>query len=303
MRFNISSLESVEQWGSIRKISNPFDFFGLLETKFWHPVLGLQEGEEIESFFEELEFYFEILDSNCNSVGFVKILNEVETVSLHGSIFKTPSVGIKAWDFIIKYFFSQSSQAVLISRATADNPKALSFLFNSGFHISFIQEIRKKYVIHLELKYENFGTSILVNMCKGNSLAKILKKPLHNLSIREAGEFIPKELLTPNVKYFTENARLIFDSNLWFYCLFETHTNYHEVTVFFVNESQRAALYPHIKESYNYYIFSELCRSISRQLEYDYLIKISKTSYNLSPFFRNFKYLGKSDSFLVFEKN
>lgn len=301
MHFNISNLESVEQWGSIRKISNPFDFFGSLDTKFWHPVLGLQEGEEIESYFEELEFYFEILDSDCNSVGFVKILNEDETVSLHGSIFKTPSVGIIAWNFIIKYFFSQSSQTVLRSRVIADNAKALSFLFNSGFHISFIQEIRKIQVIHLELKYENFGASILVNMCKGNSLAKIPKKPLLNLPIREASEFIPKEYLTQYVKYFTENARLIFDSNLWFYCLFETHNNYQEVTVFFVNESQRSLLYPHNQESYNYYIFNELCHSISKQLEYDFLIKIFKTSYNLAPFFRNFKYLGESDSFLIFE--
>ncbi len=301
MHFNISNLESVEQWGSIRKISNPFDFFGGLETKFWHPVLGLQEGEEIESYFEELEFYFEILDSDCNSVGFVKILNEDETVSLHGSIFKTPSVGIIAWNFIIKYFFSQSSQTVLRSRVVAENAKALSFLFNSGFHISFIQEIRNNHVIHLELKHEKFCSSILANRCNGNSLAKIPKKPLLNLPIREASEFIPKEYLTQYVKYFTENARLIFDSNLWVYCLFETHNNYHEVSVFFVNESQRSLLYPHNKESYTYYIFYELCHSISKQLEYDFLIKISKTNYNLAPFFRKFKYLGESESFMLFE--
>lgn len=301
MHFNISSLETAEQWGSIRKIINPFDFFGFLDPKFWHPVLGLREGDEIESFFEEFEFYFEILDSECNSVGFVKILDEDETVSLHGSIFKTPSVAINAWNFIIRYFFSQSSQTVLKSRVTADNSKALSFLFNSGFHVSFIQEISKNYVIHLELKYENFDKSILVNMFKGNFFAKIPRKPLLNMPIWEVGKIISKEFLTHHVKYFTENARVIFDSNLWFYCLFETHNNYHEITVFFVNESQISVLYAYNRESYNYYIFKELCKSISELTEYDFLIKISKTSYNLSPVFREFKYLGESDRFMFFE--
>ena len=301
MHFNINSLESVEKWGSIRKIINPFDFFGFLETKFWHPVLGLQEGDEIESYFEEFEFYFEILDSDCNSVGFVKILIEDETVSLHGSIFKNPSIGINAWNYIISYLFSQSNQAVFKSRVAATNSKALSFLLNSGFHISFIQEIRKNYVIHLELNYENFSASILVNMFKGNSKARIPKRPLQNLPIWEVGEYISKELLTNNVKYFTENARVIFDSNLWFYCLFETHVNYHEITIFFIDEPQRSTLYFSSKESYNYYIFNELCQTISEEIKYNFLIKISKTNYNLSPFFRRFKYLGESDRFMLFE--
>ena len=301
MHFNINNLESKEKWGSIRKILNPFDFFRFLESKFWHPVLGLQAGDEIESYFEEFEFYFEILDSDCNSIGFVKILKEDETVSLHGSIFKTPSVGINAWNYIIRYFFSQSRQAVIKSRVVAENSKALSFLFNSGFHISFIQEIRKNNVIHLELKYENFGASIMANMLKGNSLARITKRPLINLPIWEAGEYLSKEILTNNVKYFTENARVIFDSNLWFYCLFETHENYHEITIFFDNESQRSSLYFSSKESYNYHIFNELCQTISEEIEYNFLIKISKTNYNLSPFFRRFKYLGASDRFMLFE--
>jgi hypothetical protein len=138
-------------------------------------------------------------------------------------------------------------------------------------------------------------------MFKGSFLAKIPKKPLLNLPIGEVSEKIPMELLTHHVKYFTENARVIFDSNLWFYCLFETHTNYHEITVFFVNESQHSVLYSYNKESYNYYMFSELCLSISKQIEYDFLIKIKQTKYNLAPFFRKFRYLGESDCFMLFD--
>ncbi len=298
--FNIRNLESAEPWGYVRIIDDPFDFFRLRDPRLWHPVLGLREGDNFE-YFQELETYFEVLDTELNSVGFVRILNEEETVSLHGSIFRNPSVAFKAWHYIITFFFNYSNLAVLRSRVTTDNPKALSFLLNSGFHISFIQKIQEISVIHLELKNEAFTHSILQHLHLSMPYQKIRRSPLLNQSIREALDNLPQDLLNRNLRYFTENARLIYDVNLLVFCLFQTHPNYHEITVCFFNEDQVLTRDPHYKEVYSYYIFKELCFVLSGLIQHRFLLQVSKTRYNLAPVLHRFKYTGSNDQFLYFE--
>lgn len=300
--YDLRFLETIEQWGCIQKINNPQDFFNSIAPRFWHPVTGLLDGESFQ-YFEDLEVYFKILDSKLCAVCFVRILIEDETVSLHGSIIKNSSVVYKAWYYILNSFLLKSDLTILKSRVIAENIKALIFLFNSGFQISYIQEIRQYSIIHLELNNERFINSKITHLQRGSIYPKIINKPLLNKSIREAINFIPEEIIARNVKYFSENTRVIFDEYLWFYCLFETFENFHEITVYFIDEDKKTEFYTSSKEAYCYFLFSSLSKSILQLTNYPFLLQISETRHNLAPLYFNFKYLGSSHNFLIFNSN
>jgi len=300
--YDLRFLETIEQWGCIQKINNPQDFFNSIAPRFWHPVTGLLDGESFQ-YFEDLEVYFKILDSKLCTVCFVRILIEDETVSLHGSIIKNSSVVYKAWYYILNSFLLKSDLTILKSRVIAENIKALIFLFNSGFQISYIQEIRQYSIIHLELNNERFINSKITHLQRGSIYPKIINKPLLNKSIREVINFIPEEIIARNVKYFSENTRVIFDEYLWFYCLFETFENFHEITVYFIDEDKKTEFYTSSKEAYCYFLFSSLSKSILKLTNYPFLLQISETRHNLAPLYFNFKYLGSSHNFLIFNSN
>ena len=300
--YDLRFLETIEQWGCIQKINNPQDFFNSIAPRFWHPVTGLLDGESFQ-YFEDLEVYFKILDSKLCTVCFVRILIEDETVSLHGSIIKNSSVVYKAWYYILNSFLLKSNHTILKSRVIAENIKALIFLFNSGFQISYIQEIRQYSIIHLELNNERFINSKITHLQRGSIYPKIINKPLLNKSIREVINFIPEEIIARNVKYFSENTRVIFDEYLWFYCLFETFENFHEITVYFIDEDKKTEFYTSSKEAYCYFLFSSLSKSILQLTNYPFLLQISETRHNLAPLYFNFKYLGSSHNFLIFNSN
>ena len=300
--YDLRFLETIEQWGCIRKINNPQDFFNSIAPRFWHPVTGLLEGETFQ-YFEDLEVYYEILDLKMCTVSFVRILIEDETVSLHGSIIKNPSIVYKAWYYILNSFLLKSDLKILKSRVIAENLKALIFLFSSGFQITYIQEIRQYSIIHLELNNEHFINSKIAHLHRGSIYPKIKNTTLLNKSISEVYNFIPEEIIARNVKYLSENTRVIFDEYLWFYCLFETFENFHEITVYFINEDKKTKFYTSSKESYSYFLFSSLSKSILQLVNYPFLLQISKTRYNLAPLYYNFKYLGSSQKFLIFNSN
>ncbi len=300
--YDLRFLETIEQWGCIRKINNPQDFFNSIAPRFWHPVTGLLDGETFQ-YFEDLEVYFEILDLKMCTVSFVRILIEDETVSLHGSIIKNPSIVYKAWYYILNSFLLKSDLKILKSRVIAENLKALIFLFSSGFQITYIQEIRQYSIIHLELNNEHFINSKIAHLHRGSIYPKIKNTTLLNKSISEVYNFIPEEIIARNVKYLSENTRVIFDEYLWFYCLFETFENFHEITVYFINEDKKTKFYTSSKESYSYFLFSSLSKSILQLVNYPFLLQISKTRYNLAPLYYNFKYLGSSQKFLIFNSN
>lgn len=300
--YDLRFLETIEQWGCIQKINNPQDFFNSIAPRFWHPVTGLLDGESFQ-YFEDLEVYFKIIDLKMCTVCFVRILIEDETVSLHGSIIKNSSVVYKAWYYILNSFLLKSNHTILKSRVIAENIKALIFLFNSGFQISYIQEIRQYSIIHLELNNERFINSKIAHLHRGSIYPKIKKKPLLIKSIREVINFIPGEIIARNVKYFSENTRVIFDEYLWFYCLFETFENFHEITVYFIDEDKKTEFYTSSKESYSYFLLNSLSKSILQLVNYPFLLQISKTRYNLAPLYFNFKYLGSSHNFLIFNSN
>ena len=300
--YDLRFLETIEQWGCIQKINNPQDFFNSIAPRFWHPVTGLLDGESFQ-YFEDLEVYFKIIDLKMCTVCFVRILIEDETVSLHGSIIKNSSVVYKAWYYILNSFLLKSDLTILKSRVIAENIKALIFLFNSGFQISYIQEIRQYSIIHLELNNERFINSKITHLQRGSIYPKIINKPLLNKSIREVINFIPEEIIARNVKYFSENTRVIFDEYLWFYCLFETFENFHEITVYFIDEDKKTEFYTSSKEAYCYFLFSSLSKSILQLTNYPFLLQISETRYNLAPLYFNFKYLGSSHNLLIFNSN
>lgn len=300
--YDLRFLETIEQWGCIRKINNPQDFFNSIAPRFWHPVTGLLDGETFQ-YFEDLEVYFEILDLKMCTVSFVRILIEDETVSLHGSIIKNPSIVYKAWYYILNSFLLKSDLKILKSRVIAENLKALIFLFSSGFQITYIQEIRQYSIIHLELNNEHFINSKIAHLHRGSIYPKIKNTTLLNKSISEVYNFIPEEIIARNVKYLSENTRVIFDEYLWFYCLFETFENFHEITVYFINEDKKTKFYTSSKEAYSYFLLSSLSKSILQLVNYPFLLQISKTRYNLAPLYYNFKYLGSSQKFLIFNSN
>ncbi len=297
--YDLSFLEGIETWGSIQKIDNPSEFFQSIDPQFWHPVTGMINGGDFE-YYDDLEVYFKILDPTNSTIGFVRILNEDDTFSLHGSIIKKPSVGYKAWHHIINSTFFKLNVSILKSRVIADNKKALNFLLNTGFNISFIQEIREQYVIHLALKKVDFFHSKIAQLINGERNNKIEQRPLLIKSIQEIAHFIPEEIITSHVKYFSENTTVIYDEHLWFYCLFETFDNFHEIRVYFINEDEKIARYAADYRAYNYFVFNELCEIISRLTTYQFMLQISITKYNLAPLYRYFKYLGSSQEFLIF---
>ena len=141
-----------------------------------------------------------------------------------------------------------------------------------------------------------------LNESKAKEIA-ILILNANSDTIREVINFIPEEIIARNVKYFSENTRVIFDEYLWFYCLFETFENFHEITVYFIDEDKKTEFYTSSKEAYCYFLFSSLSKSILQLTNYPFLLQISETRHNLAPLYFNFKYLGSSHNFLIFNSN
>ena len=102
---------------------------------------------------------------------------------------------------------------------------------------------------------------------------------------------------------FSSLVCVIFDEYLWFYCLFETFENFHEITVYFIDEDKKTEFYTSSKEAYCYFLFSSLSKSILQLTNYPFLLQISETRHNLAPLYFNFKYLGSSHNFLIFNSN
>ncbi len=300
--YDIQFLETSQFWGSIHKIKDPFVFFNSLETSIWHPVTGVTEDTPL-IYFEDLEVYFQILDTRQELIGFIRILFEESTISLHGSILRNPVVAYKAWYQIISSLFHHSEQMIIKSRVVLDNQKALSFLLNSGFQIAFIQNIGNLSVIHLNLKFTNFIESKITYLHTNKSLPSIQKNPLLNKSIKEVIGISPILIDKIKVKFYSEDTRVIYDQNLWLVCLFESHTHFHEITVYFIDEFEKINTYAPLKESYCYKLFKELSKILLNSIENPYLLKVSRTSYNLAPLYSKFKYLGSDYQFLFFNSN
>jgi hypothetical protein len=91
MHFNTNKLESTQIWGQIKKIKDPYSFFQTKNNKIWHPVVGIINNNDFE-YFEDLEDYFQILDTKLIDVGFVRILHEEDSISIHGGIFRNPFI-------------------------------------------------------------------------------------------------------------------------------------------------------------------------------------------------------------------
>jgi hypothetical protein len=300
--YNIQFLETHQIWGSITKIKDPIDFFNSIDPRIWHPVFGVSDDKHIE-YFEDLEIFFEILDQHNVLVGFIRVLFEESTISLHGSIIRNQIVAYKAWHQLLSSAFFHVEQLNIKSRVLIDNNKALSFLLNSGFQVAFIQNIGELKVVHLDVQYANFMQSKIAYLHNNKLLPSIKIKPLLVKTIQEFIELSTQWKDKLSINFYCENAKVIYDENLWMLCLFETHTKFHEITVFFIDEFENTHYYAPLKENYCFAIFTELSKTLENLIDYPFLLKVSRTEYNLAPLFFQFKYLGADNHFLFFNSN
>jgi hypothetical protein len=298
MHFNTCKLESIQIWGQIKKIKDPLKFFQTRNNKIWYPVLGITNNEDFE-YFEDLEDYFSILDARLNDVAFVRILHEEDSISIHGGIFRNPFIAFKAWHNIISFLFNNFNISIIKSRVNSENNSALNFLFNSGFTIKYSQKIDDKIIYHFELQLDDFNNSILNFLYIGKHFKNIKSKPLLIESINNSITQIPDDIKN-KFMYFAENSIVIYDSNLLIFCLIQTYENYHEICIHFRNEDFFKN-YPHNKEIYIFSYLKELTAKLNKLIKYNFLFQVSKSNYNISILFRNYKYIGRNDNFLFFE--
>lgn len=293
------NLETIENWGSLQKIDEPHVYLNKLDAYYWKPVLGVVDLHRYIHY-AEIETFYSIISSSGKSVAFVKIVLENDTYSLHGAIFNTPIVAIKAWHYIIRYLFERKKLKYVKSQFLLSNAKARVFLFNSGFHMTHIQSIDNQAIAFMELTEASFTGCVLNFLIREKSYKKLTKNSIQVIPVAMAEKYLPLAFLKENIRFYEENSLVIFDNNLVVFCLLESFSNFHEVNFFFHNEFLFFEKYSHGMEEYSYCVFSHFALELKARISQECTLKVPITKFNLSIFYHHFKFLGLNGTHLFF---